>query len=385
MFQEHALKIIAVLKAEELSTIRDLYFQGIFTPHELARRLKSIPGIDEVILAIPDGFTVEDPGPLRIKTIGSGTDLEFWKGLFEESEIGHAIHVHVDSPFLDTDIIKEMLAVHLKYLPEYTYSENVPTGFCGEIISSDLVKSLPEGEKNTLPLSQVIKSNIHHFDVEIHYAHPDIREKRLSFRSADPRNRMVMENIAAKLGRIPSYSEIKDVIDGSPEVLFISPSFIEVELTGRCDLNCIFCYRNFLKSDHGDMDSTVYRRLIDGIEALQLPCSLLFSGSGEPMMHDKFYEQMDLALGCESVSTLVLETNGIRADGNFANYLSANKSAKLKVIVNINGFNRETYTALHGSDHFDTVAENVVTLRKSLDRGRFVRSDYENKRNGKVP
>ncbi len=85
--------------------------------------------------------------------------------------------VYADSPFLDPEIIKDMLDVHLRYLAEFTYSENLPRGYSCEIIAHALVKSVPESDSTMLPLSEVVRSNINQFDVELYYRDPDIREK----------------------------------------------------------------------------------------------------------------------------------------------------------------------------------------------------------------
>ena len=360
------MKVAAVLHVSENLKNEDLRFRGLYLPEELAARLGTIPGISSVILAVPAGFDSGGTGGVSVRIIGEETEVEFWKAFFADTEFDHVVQVYADSPFLDPVIIKEMLDIHLKYLPEYTYSENVPPGYGGQIISRELIGSIPENEKKPLPLAQVIKSNIHHFDVEIYYSHPDVRDKRISFRCGDPRDRIIMENIFDGLGRVPRYAEIRDVIAASPEVLHIAPSYVEVELTGRCDLDCLFCYRKFLKKNHGDMDLAVFRKIIQDMRAFGLQYGICLGGSGEPLMHGNFYEIMDLAVAEENVKTLVVETNGLLADANFADYCAKNGVGKVRVIVNCNGMDGETYRALHGADHFREVLSNVESLKRAM-------------------
>jgi spiro-SPASM protein len=360
------LKAAAVLHVSEHLNNGDLRFRGLYLPDELAARLGTIPEISSVILAVPAGFDSGGPGSIPVRVIGQETEVEFWKAFFAETDFDHAVQVYADSPFLDPAIIKEMLDIHLKYLPEYTYSENVPPGYGSQIISRELISSIPENEKKPLPLAQVIKSNIHHFDVEIYYSHPDVRDKRISFRCGDPRDRIIMENIFDGLGRVPLYAEIKDVIAVSPEVLHIAPSYVEVELTGRCDLDCIFCYRKYLKKTHGDMELPVYLRILQDMRAFNLPYGVCLGGSGEPLMHGNFYEIMDMTLAEKNVKTLVVETNGLLADANFADYCGKDGAGKIRVIVNVNGMDGETYGALHGADHFRKVLSNVESLKRAM-------------------
>lgn len=363
------MKVAAVLQVSESMKEEDLSFRGLYLPDDLSARLKTIPAIDEVVLAVPGGFRGKGPASGRVLTVEQGTDVEFWKAFFSGNEFDHAIRLHADSPFLDPAIIAGMLDIHLKYLPEYTYSENVPPGYCGEIISRELITGIPDNEKKPLPLSQVIKSNIHHFDVEIYYSDPDVRDKRISFRCGEPRDRKIMENLLDRLGRVPRYAEIKDVIAESPEALHIAPSYVEVELTGRCDLDCIFCYRKFLKKNRGDMDLSSYRKILEDMRVFNLPYGVCLGGSGEPLMHGNFYEILDMTIAEANVRTLVLETNGLLADVNFAEYCAKNGAGKIRIIVNINGMDQATYQALHGADHFARVLANVEALNKALGGG----------------
>ncbi len=172
---------------------------------------------------------------------------KIWKKIFSVLNADHIIKIFCDSPFIDMDIIAEMIDVHTKYLAEFTYSENLPSGYSCEIISRELVNAIPEPEEKTLPIGQVIRSNINKFDVELYYKEPDVRDKRLSFRCGNPREKRIMERIYDISGSFPKYGQIKEIIDNNPGVLFIGPSYLDIELTGRCNLDCIFCYRKILK------------------------------------------------------------------------------------------------------------------------------------------
>lgn len=282
------------------------------------------------------------------------------------------IKIYADSPFLDPEIVRGMLDVHISCRPEFTYSENVPSGYACEIYSKELVESLPESSEEHLPLSNVIRSNIHHFDVEIYYSDPDVRDTRLAFRSGNLREKAIMERIMEKNGGVLPYREVRDFISNNPEVLFAGPSYIEVELSGRCDLECIFCYRKALAAEHGDMELPAFIAILEGMRNFHLPYSICLGGSGEPLMHGQFYSFAEAALKEELLSTLVIETNGIYADDNFRNFLGTSRGGKIKVIVNINGHDAETYKAIHGNDYFEKVYQNVIKLREALTDSLYV-------------
>jgi len=363
------LKVSVLRYLDSHITDEHLFFGGWYIPEVIGERLQDIEEVDSVNYMLPAGYTGKldtDPGAFRI---GDENESDFLKRYCGETGSDHVIKVYADSPFLDPVIVRNMLNVHISCHPEFTYSENVPSGYSCEIFSKELVESLPESTGEHLPISSVIRSNIHHFDVEIYYSDPDVRDTRLSFRSGNPREKKIMEQILEKNGSVPPYSEIRTSIMNNPDVLVAGPSFVEVELSGRCELDCLFCYRKTLAHEHGDMELAVFQKILEGMNEFRLPYSLCFGGSGEPLMHDRFYSFTEAALKEELLNTLVIETHGMYADDNFSSFLDTAVKGKIKIIVNMNGYDRETYSALHGKDCFDKVYQNIIKLKEVAEPG----------------
>jgi len=63
------------------------------------------------------------------------------------------------------------------------------------------------------------------------------------------------------------------------------PRVLVVEVTSRCNLNCIHCFRNTMwDEEHGDMEIGVYRRVLR--EAREAGVGrIVFTGWGEPLVH----------------------------------------------------------------------------------------------------
>ncbi len=360
------MKVDAFLYLEGHLTDHELTFAGNYLPESLTKTLAAAESIDSVYYSLPLSYKGRLSDSPQSFTRTDRDDISFWKRVFSTTQSDHIVRIHADSPFLDAGIIGEMIALHLKYLAEFTYSENLPAGIASEILSRELIESIPESKDAMVPLGEVIRSNINRFDVELYYCEPDIRDKRISFRSGDPRDKKIMENIYSGLGRVPAYTEIRDYINKNPQCLFIGPSYIEAELTGRCDLDCIFCYRKTLKKAHGDMEPEAYKKILSDMADFGLPYSIAFSGSGEPMSHGKFYEILDMSLAESRLTNLVIETNGIYADGNFKSYVTGAGDHRIRIIVNINGVDGETYRSVHGADYFDSVTKNIIALKESL-------------------
>ncbi|MDY6967214.1 MAG: spiro-SPASM protein [Spirochaetota bacterium] len=360
------MKIIALLYLDDNISDKDLEFQGYYIPEKMEENLSALNEINDVNFCIPKGYSgkITDKSACIIRD--KKDDAALWKEIFSNTGVDHIVKIFCDSPFLDIEIIKEMIDLHLKYLAEFTYSENLPSGFSCEIMSNELIKTLPDTIDGMLPLSQVIKSNINQFDVELYYKDPDIRDKRLAYRSGSPLDKRIMSNIYSKLGKIPKYSEIRDLINNNPELLYAGPSFVEVELTGRCDLDCIFCYRNTIKHRTTDIDIDLFEKILKDMNIFQLPYSICLGGSGEPMMHNNFYEIIETSLKESFVKDVVVETNGIYADNNYKNLLLNCTNNRIKTIFNINGLDNDTYLTIHNKDYFQRVFENITSIQDAL-------------------
>ena len=357
------MNIDVIIVIEDGIKDTDLNFNDSFVPEMIEQKIKnSLPETD-IYYSIPNSYTGKLSGISNAIKREASDDITFWKNFFSTTTSDHAVMISGDSTFFDPEILKEMADIHVKYLAEFTFSENLPEGFACELISRELIKQVPDTDEKSLPLGKVIRANINKFDVELFYKEPDIRSKRIAFRLNNPRERKIMENLYAINNTIPAYCDVKNLIESNPSALFAGPSYVELELTGKCSLDCLFCYRKTLTSGvHGDMESGTFNAILEGMKEFALPYTLCFSGSGEPMEHPEFYSFMENALKDKLVEQIIIETNGINADSNFKNFISKPENSRVKVIINNNGLDRESYKRYHNADNFDTVFKNITSL-----------------------
>ncbi len=356
-------KVDVIISLDDDADDRFLFFNNEFIPDLIEQRIKLSDPDVKIYYSIPSEYKGKLKNSDRSFPRENGEDIIFWKGFFAATSSEHAAVVNGDALFFDPVILKEMAEVHLKYLAEFTFSENLPEGFACELVSRELLNEVPDTGEKTLPLGKVVRANINRFDVELFYKEPDIRSKRISFRAGNPRDRRIMENLYALKGSFPSYDEIKGLIESNPSVLFNGPSYVELELTGRCQLDCIFCYRKSLKGgEHSDLEEQTLKSIFQGMRSFGLPYTLCLTGSGEPMDHPAFYSFMESAMKEELVERLVVETNGIHAGINFQSFVSKPENSRIHVIVNNNGIDGESYKRFHGSDSFDAVLNNIRSL-----------------------
>lgn len=338
-----------------------LTFGGQYLPDSLTAALSATGHFGNIHYSTPVMYRGRLDGVANNHCRRSGDDIKLWQEVFAASDAPHLVKIFADSPFLDPGVIVSMKELHGEYLAEYTYSENLPTGLGCEIISRDLVTSLGDNENATQPLGQMVRANINQFDVELFYQAPDIRDKRISFRASSKRDRRIMERILTVNGSIPSYADLRAIIENNPQVLYIGPSYLELEITGRCDIDCLFCYRGFLTDNRGDMDPSLVEKILTDMRSLELPYSISLGGSGEPLLHPRFYQILGRIHDDPLVDTIIVETNGIHADANYRSFLADGKH-KVRTIVNLNAVDGLSYQALHGADHFARVHENITAL-----------------------
>jgi spiro-SPASM protein len=332
--------------------------------------LKTIEN-SEIYFSVPDNYTGQ---LLSEKTtlIRTGSMQTDWKNLFNTSNSDNIIRIQSDAPFTDPEIVLEMLEIHIKYLAEFTYSENIPSGYCCDIISSILINSLPEEteDKVALPLEKVIRDNINQFDVELFYKEPDIRFKRLQFRTVDKREAFILKNIYNINSRIPSYSEIQTTINNNPEVLYIGPSYIEIQLTTRRETKPVYLYQN---SDLVKVDISIdtIKKIVSDMKTFNLHyhVALVY---GDPLLHKDFFAILEILLNETLIQTIIIETEASSSEPNFISFLEEKNDPRIKVIIECNGYSSETYKNIHGIDIFDIVHENIVKINDILKNNLYI-------------
>ncbi|MEW6525709.1 MAG: spiro-SPASM protein [Spirochaetota bacterium] len=352
------------------SSIKDdnpLTFNGQFIPDSIAQKIQSLPAIESIHYCIPESYTGKLKQAGSVFTYSNTDTPEMWHQIFTQTGALHIIKIPADAAFFQPSIVSEMLDTHSKYLSEFTFSYNLPSGYACEIISKSVLENPLANPTLPNSLCDIVKSNLNQFDVELYYKEPDLRWHRVNFRAANIRDRLVMQNIIAVNNQTPPYELLQDIIENHPEVLFSTPSYVEIELCGHCNIDCIFCYRNILSPQHGIMELSTLQTLLEKMRLFNTPYAVCFGGSGEPLQHPQFYKALELCNNEDLIHTIVIETNGIAANTAYASALASFTSNKVTTIVNINGHNAESYQKLHNADYFNTVYDNILKLKEILE------------------
>lgn len=149
----------------------------------------------------------------------------------------------------------------------------------------------------------------------------------------------------------------------------ITPTFVQWDLTNRCNLNCSFCfYRIYPLTDWDPADQMptrtvelVLRELREmGVKAIE------WTGGGEPTLHPDYKHIFRLAkkLGFEQA----LVTNGTLLDGEALGIVRDFEWVRFSV----DAATPETYKAVKGADLFDRTLGNLKKLLEVRDRRNVV-------------
>ncbi|MTI60133.1 MAG: tungsten cofactor oxidoreductase radical SAM maturase [Firmicutes bacterium] len=128
-----------------------------------------------------------------------------------------------------------------------------------------------------------------------------------------------------------------------------------LELTNKCNLNCVMCYRHSWSEKLQDMDREVFAKIRKEINGLDRLKSIVLGGIGEPTYAPLIYEAIE-ELGNYN---LTLTTNAVKIDDVlldlFVQYITL-------LMVSIDGLH-ENYSKIRGGD-LDLVLNNINKINE---------------------
>lgn len=125
------------------------------------------------------------------------------------------------------------------------------------------------------------------------------------------------------------------------EKLFVRPGSVQVDLTNRCNLNCIYCYNraNLLDSNRKELSDKEWEFVVAKIIKQLNPLTVTFSG-GEPFL--RFRLMLKLAKKLKENDIYVhINTNGLLIDADKAKALKKFDIDQLN--INIDSFKKQDF------------------------------------------
>lgn len=149
--------------------------------------------------------------------------------------------------------------------------------------------------------------------------------------------------------------------DGPPTCVLL------LEITQACNLRCPTCYAD--AHGHEMMPDEEARRRLDTFFRTQSRLDVLMLSGGEPTIHPRFIELLDMALEYP-IDRVVINTNGLRLTQSKAlvEALTARKD-RIELYFSYGSFRPEVHERLYGKD---LVARKQEALRIATDAGLFI-------------
>lgn len=160
------------------------------------------------------------------------------------------------------------------------------------------------------------------------------------------------------------------------------PLHLDIEVTGRCNLMCTHCVRHSRRTDIGDMEFDLFRRIIDEGAQYGLP-AVIPHWLGESFMHPQIIDMIRYAKA-KGIMDVRINTNCTLLDEKTIEEIFA---AGLDTIVcSIDAVEAETYNRIKVGSEFDLIHDNVSHLinlrnRMGLTKPKVIVQMIDMKRN----
>jgi MoaA/NifB/PqqE/SkfB family radical SAM enzyme len=177
---------------------------------------------------------------------------------------------------------------------------------------------------------------------------------------------VVPPELEKRLGLVPG-GRVEILVDrGRIEILpnIHSLNRLYVEPTSRCNLSCKTCIRNTWDEPMGDMDRTVFDRLVGQLRRFPHLESVMFGGFGEPTAHPRILDMVRAvkALGLRAEMT----TNATLLDDALVDGLLRERLDTLW--ISFDGTTEESFETIRAGASLSRVLENLDRLARRNGR-----------------
>jgi len=130
------------------------------------------------------------------------------------------------------------------------------------------------------------------------------------------------------------------------------PFYIDIELTNKCNLDCIMCSRQIMQRPIGFMGMDIFRKIVD--EVKEYDSAIRFSRWGEPTQHPKFSVALEYARSNNVLS--YISTNAFSSTDRIIKLYHAKPDV---IRFSFQGTSKETFEKFRFPAIYDVVARNI--------------------------
>jgi spiro-SPASM protein len=339
-------------------------------------------------------FSPEGEGIREMRIAGRGVHEVLTALRAQYSGYQWYLFADIAAPFVDPDLYLHFLQRAEGQIAHYTYGEHYPRGAAPQVLSAEAIEILHGvSSARNFPFSDeaifdLMGLDINSYDIEMVVSPEDFRRWRLNLRVHDAYSfalfALLLEKEPALLEHAP-YSLLSETLLKSPDILRVLPSYLELDLSGACQLSCNFCPRTLREDGPAGSLAPAPREkvlaLIRELAAINPGATLALSPYSEPLLSSDFtlITQEALLLGLR----VVIETNGLALDDQYAAFFAGLDEERSIIIISPDFAHGERYREAKGKDVLGAVEENIrrlFSLRKRnvwLQIIQFEKSDEE--------
>lgn len=142
------------------------------------------------------------------------------------------------------------------------------------------------------------------------------------------------------------------------------PCELVIEVTNRCNLNCAICPRDKMSRPIGDIDFSLFRRIIDEIKNKTEMVDLCFAG--ESLLHPQIFKMIKYAK--ENSVKVFIQSNATTLDEDVA-YKLIDSGLDL-FVLSIDAVKEETYRLIRCGGDFKQVVKNAESFLKIKNKNK---------------
>jgi len=133
------------------------------------------------------------------------------------------------------------------------------------------------------------------------------------------------------------------------------PSFIVVEPTINCNLNCVTCQKNTLSRKNSSMNFENFKKLIDKMPSIRV---INLQGFGEPFMCKDFFKMVDYATR-KGIRVYTFSNANLITPEIAKKIVNSNLS---ELIISIDGATKKTYELIRRGANWEIFIRNIKYL-----------------------
>jgi len=160
--------------------------------------------------------------------------------------------------------------------------------------------------------------------------------------------------------KIPSFNGIKRFIGRSP--IMPPPEFAQIEVTTKCNFNCITCSRQSLSSKriNKDMNFSQFKRIVDQLPNLKV---VKLQGLGEPFLNKDIRQMAEYAKQ-KGIKVITISNGSILPDIETLRFFD-------EIAISFDSANKLTFESIRRGANFNKILGNIKELIKIRNENRL--------------